>query len=248
MEEFIKVCKALWDSVAPDAFEWDLQTGVVADPDKVHEIHHSGEFFKVKGPLACVPSPQVHPVLLQAGGSPRGIKASARIADHVFAAGKPTKLKVQHRRELDAELVAAGRDPNTVGILWEVILVVGETEAEAKRRADQLLTAIPMEGVGAFLSGTTGYDCSQLPARFKLKELNAEITAKNASPVALIHRMALADDTDLELTREEFFERAIRIATGYDKTLAGTAAQIADHLEEEFEVTAAAGGSWSNIR
>ena len=150
MEEFIKVCKALWDSVAPDAFEWDLQTGVVADPDKVHEIHHSGEFFKVKGPLACVPSPQVHPVLLQAGGSPRGIKASARIADHVFAAGKPTKLKVQHRRELDAELVAAGRDPNTVGILWELILVVGETEAEAKRRADQLLTAIPMEGVGAF--------------------------------------------------------------------------------------------------
>jgi FMN-dependent oxidoreductase (nitrilotriacetate monooxygenase family) len=242
MEEFIGVCKALWDSVSPDAFQWDLESGVVADPDKVHEINHNGEFFKVKGPLGCVPSPQVHPVLLQAGGSPRGIRASARIADHVFAAGKPTKLKVQHRRELDAELTALGRDPSAIGILWEVILVVGETEAEARRRADQLLNAIPMEGVGAFLSGFTGFDFSHLPARFKLKELNAEITAKNASPVALIHRMALADDTDSELTREEFFERAVRIATGYDKTLAGTAAQIADHLEEEFEATGSRGG------
>ncbi len=44
-----------------------------------------------------------------------------------------------------------------------------------------------------------------------------------------------------ELTREEFFERAIKIATGYDKTIAGTAKQIADHLEEEFEAT---GSRW----
>ncbi len=78
---------------------------------QVHEINHVGDFFKVKGPPAGAPSPQVHPVLLQAGGSPRGIKASAHIADHVFAAGTPTELKVQHRKELDAELVAQGRGP-----------------------------------------------------------------------------------------------------------------------------------------
>ena len=242
MEEFIDICKALWNSVEPDAFVWDRETGLVCDPDKVHEINHVGEFFKVKGPLACVPSPQISPVLLQAGGSPRGIKASAHIADHVFAAGKPTKLKVQHRKELDAELVGEGRDPNQVGILWEVIVVVDETETEAKRRSAQLLNAIPFEGVGAFISGNTGYDFSKLPGRFKLKELNDQVAASNASPVALIHKMALAEDGDAELTREEFFERAIKIATGYDKTIAGTAKQIADHLEEEFEATGSRGG------
>jgi FMN-dependent oxidoreductase (nitrilotriacetate monooxygenase family) len=242
MEEFIDVCKRLWDSVEPDAFVWDRETGLVADPAKVHEINHSGAFFKVKGPLACVPSPQHHPVLLQAGGSPRGIKASAHIADHVFAAGKPQKLKVKHRQELDAELTAYGRDPAQVGVLWEVIVVVDETEAEAKRRSSQLLNAIPLEGVGAFISGSTGYDFSKLPKRFKLDDLNAEITAKNASPVALVHRMALADDSGSEMTREEFFEKAIKIATGYDKTIAGTAAQVADWMEEEFEATGSRGG------
>jgi FMN-dependent oxidoreductase (nitrilotriacetate monooxygenase family) len=242
MEEFIVVCKALWDSVAPDAFVWDRETGIVADPAKIHEINHVGQFFKVKGPLACVPSPQQHPVLLQAGGSPRGIKASAQIADYVFGAGKPTKLKVQHRKELDTELTALGRDPAKVGILWEVIVVVDETEVEAKRRSAQVLNAIPFEGVGAFISEMNGYDFSKLPARFRLRELNDEIAATNASPVALLHRMALADDADSELTREEFFERALKIATGYDKMVVGTAAQVADHLEEEFELTGSRGG------
>jgi alkanesulfonate monooxygenase SsuD/methylene tetrahydromethanopterin reductase-like flavin-dependent oxidoreductase (luciferase family) len=208
----------------------------------VKAINHVGEFFKVKGPLSCVPSPQGRPLLIQAGGSPRGIKASAHIADYVFGAGKPTKLKVKHRQELDVELKAKGRDPRTVGILWEVIVVVEESEIEAKRRKEQLLKAIPFEGVGAFISGNTGYDFSKLPARFTLRELNEEITRTQASPVALVHKMAFADDGDAELTREEFFVRAMKIATGYDKTIAGTAAQIADILEEEFEATGSRGG------
>jgi alkanesulfonate monooxygenase SsuD/methylene tetrahydromethanopterin reductase-like flavin-dependent oxidoreductase (luciferase family) len=70
MEEFIDVCKALWASVAPDAFVWDRETGVaVDDPSKVQPIDHAGKYFKVKGPLSCVPSPQRRPVLIQAGGS-----------------------------------------------------------------------------------------------------------------------------------------------------------------------------------
>lgn len=242
LEEFIEVCKKLWDSVAPDAFVWDRETGFVADPDKIHAINHAGTFFKVKGPLACVPSPQHHPVILQAGGSPRGIKASAKVADMVFGAGKPLKLKMQHRTDLDAALVDCGRDPASVGVLWEVIVVVDETEAEARRRASQLLNAIPFEGVGAFISGNTGYDFSKLPKRFKLADVNAEIAARQASPVALLHRMALSEDGDAEMTREDFFEKAVKIATGYDKVIAGTAAQIADRLEEEFEATGSRGG------
>jgi len=34
----------------------------------------------------------------------------------------------------------------------------------------------------------------------------------------------------------------MKIATGYDKTIAGTAAQVADQLEEEFEATGSRGG------
>jgi len=120
MEEFVAVCKALWASVDPDAFVWDRETGVVIpDPTKVRPINHAGAFFKVKGPLSCVPSPQGRPVLIQAGGSPRGIKASAQFADCIFAALKPRKMNIRHREELDAQLKAAGRDPSKVGILWD---------------------------------------------------------------------------------------------------------------------------------
>jgi FMN-dependent oxidoreductase (nitrilotriacetate monooxygenase family) len=243
MEEFVQVCKALWASVEPDAFVWDRETGVVIpDPKKVQPINHAGAFFKVKGPLSCVPSPQGRPVLIQAGGSPRGIKASAQFADCIFAALKPRKMNIRHREELDAQLKAAGRDPSKVGILWDLVLVVGETSEEAKRRKEQLLTTIPFEAAGAFISHQAGYDFSRIPARFKLKDLNAEITATNASPVGFVHQLALHLGEDAELTREEFFEHGMKAATGYNHTIAGSAAEIADFLEEEFDATGSRGG------
>jgi hypothetical protein len=72
MEEFVDVCKALWASVDADAFVWDRARGLVADPAKVRAINHVGRFFKAKGPLSVPPSPRGRPVLIQAGGSPRG--------------------------------------------------------------------------------------------------------------------------------------------------------------------------------
>jgi FMN-dependent oxidoreductase (nitrilotriacetate monooxygenase family) len=242
MEEFIDVCKALWDSVEPDAFKWDRVTREVGDPRKVHPIDHVGTYFKVKGPLNTVPSPQGHPVLIQAGGSPRGIRASAHFADYVFGAPKPLKLQVQHRHDLDAALIAEGRNPAEIGILWDILLVVGETEGEAKARRETLLTAIPREAAGAFISHQTSYDFSKLPARFTPGEINEQIAAQQASPVGLVHRLAVEIGERTEITREEFFEYGLRTATGYNSTVAGSATQVADHLEEQFEATGSRGG------
>jgi len=243
MEEFIDVCKALWDSVGRDAFVWDRDTGVVCDPKKVHAINHKGRFFKVRGPLNVVPSPQGRPVLVQAGASPRGIKASAYFADHVFGAGSaPLKVKIAHRQALDAELKAQGRDPESVGILWGASLIIGETEQDAIARREGLLKMIPREGVGPYLSHNIGYDFSKLPAKFTLDDLNKEIAARQASPVGFVHQLAVKLGGSTEITREEFFEHGLRNATGYDRTVVGTAAKVADQLEEVFEATGSRGG------
>ena len=45
-----------------------------------------------------------------------------------------------------------------------------------------------------------------------------------------------------EITREEFFEHGLKNATGYDRTVVGTAAKVADQLEETFEATGSRGG------
>jgi alkanesulfonate monooxygenase SsuD/methylene tetrahydromethanopterin reductase-like flavin-dependent oxidoreductase (luciferase family) len=242
MEEFTTVCRMLWDSAEPDAMLWDRATGRVGDPAKIHDVKHEGRFFKVAGPLNTPPSPQGRPMLIQAGGSPRGIRASAFVADHVFGADMALELQVKQRAMLDEALVAQGRDPETVGILWQTPIVVAETEREALARRDLMLTAIPEEAVGAYLSYNCGYDFSTLPQRFTLKALHAEIVASQASPMGFLLELSHKIGADAELTRKEFFEHGLREAVNYDTTLAGSPTQLADRLEEAFEATGSRGG------
>ena len=242
MEEFIAVCRMLWDATEADAMLWNDATGHVGDPAKVHGVSHRGRFFKVEGPLNTPPSPQGRPVLIQAGGSPRGIRASAYVADHVFGADMALAAQVQQRQALDEALVTLGRDPAGVGILWQTPIVVRETEREAHAQRDLLLTAIPPEAAGVYLSYNAGYDFSTLPEAFTLAELQAEIVASQASPVGFVHHLAQKLGADSRITRAEFFEHGLREATSYDTTIAGTPEQLADVLEDSFAATGSRGG------
>ncbi len=242
MEEFIDVCRALWDSVEPDAMLWDEETGQVGDPAKVHDVEHRGRFFKISGPLNTPPSPQGRPILLQAGSSPRGIRACAYVADMAFAPDMPLTLQIAQRKALDEAVAALGRDPQSMGIVWQQPCVVAETEREAVERRELLLNAIPPEGVGVYLSHNSGYDFSTLPQRFKIGDLHREIIASQASPGGFLRELAARFGAETEITREEFFDYGRLFATSYTRTIAGTAAQVADRLEEAFEATGSRGG------
>jgi FMN-dependent oxidoreductase (nitrilotriacetate monooxygenase family) len=242
MEEFIDVCRMLWDSVEPDAMLWDHASGRVGDPAKVHDVEHRGKFFKVSGPLNTPPSPQGRPLLLQAGGSPRGIRAAAYVADMAFGADMPLALQVAQRKALDAAVAALGRDPQSMGIVWQQPTVVAETAREAIAHRERLLTMIPPEGAGVYLSHNAGYDFSTLPQLFTLGELHKEIVASQASPVGFVRELIVKLGADTEITRKEFFEHGMRFATSYERTIAGTAAQVADYMEEAFEATGSRGG------
>lgn len=242
LEEFIDVCRALWTSVEPDAFVWNRKTGIVADPTKVRAINHVGEYFKVRGPLSVIPSPQRQPVILQAGGSPRGTRAAAHVADHVFGMARAVPSMVKQRNDLDAALVAEGRDPEKVGILWSTSVIVAETEQEALALKESMLADLPEDAVGVWLSHNTGFDMGALPPRFTLAEVQERIVAANASPVGYIHILAQEIGDHTEITREEFFHHGVRAATGYNTTVASSAAKVADQLEEMFEATGSRGG------
>ncbi|WP_061961429.1 NtaA/DmoA family FMN-dependent monooxygenase [Demequina flava] len=242
MEEFVKVCQELWDSVEPDAIVADRETGRFADPSKVHPINHDGEFFKVKGPLSSVPSPQGRPVLIQAGNSPRGIAASAKFADLVFGAGSGLASQLRHRDALDAALTAEGRNPSQVGILWSVQAVVGRSDDEARARLAETLEFWDEEAVGAYLSHNAGYDFSDLPDTIVLGELGELIRAQQASPGGLVGSLLEEFGADYQMSKDEFFERGWRHATHYDHVVCGTAEAVADTLEENFEATGSRGG------
>ena len=242
MEEFVDACRKLWDSAEPDAMLWDRVSGRVSDPSKLHDVSHRGRFFKVEGPLNTPPSPQGHPVMIQAGGSPRGIRASAYVADHVFGQDMDLALQVKQRHALDEALTAIGKDPAMTGILWQTPIIVRETGAEAHAQKELMLTTIPREAVGAYISYNNGYDFSTLPERFTISELHDEIIAANASPIGFVYQLGHTLGRETQITRTEFFEHALKNATSYDTTLAGSVTEVADMLEERFEATGSRGG------
>src|SRR5690606_37045132 len=84
-EEYMHVVYKLWEESWEDnAVLRDIERGIWADPDKVHEINHIGERYSVKGAHQVEPSPQRSPVIFQAGSSPAGRSFAAKHAEMQF--------------------------------------------------------------------------------------------------------------------------------------------------------------------
>ena len=49
-DEFIEVCNRLWDSWENDAIIADAETGIYADPTKVHRVEHNGKILSLQQP------------------------------------------------------------------------------------------------------------------------------------------------------------------------------------------------------
>ena len=157
--EFIEVCRKLWDSWEPDAVVMDREAGVFADPAKVHRIEHVGPFFKSRGPLNVVRSPQNGPAILQAGTSPKGRTFAARYADAIFAiqpniaGAKAYYEDIKSDRERGAQ---AGGLQDPVRHPADPRPDVGGGAGEAGQHNE----LVPLEGGLAILSGDLDFDLS----------------------------------------------------------------------------------------
>jgi FMN-dependent oxidoreductase (nitrilotriacetate monooxygenase family) len=138
-DEYVDLVCRLFDSWDPDAVVKDRATGTYADHTKVHAIHFEGKFFKCRGPLNTVRAPQGRPVFVQAGGSPRGRAFAARHADSIIAVGNGIEGMKLYRDDVRRHAVAAGRDPDDIKVLFLVNPILGETDAEAHARHQQMI-------------------------------------------------------------------------------------------------------------
>ena len=164
-DEFADVVIRLWESWDADAIVLDRETPVFADGTKVHPLHHKGQYYEVRGPLNAPRSPQVRPVLCQAGGSPRGQLFAARWADTIIAAAESIAEMRQFRLDVRARAVAAGRDPDRVKILFLAYPIVDTTMAAAqeRRQAERDDAAQHLEMYLASMSRLSGIDFSKYP-------------------------------------------------------------------------------------
>lgn len=237
-EEFLDVLRGLWDGWEPGALIGDQGSGRFADPAKIHPLGHDGEFFAVRGPLSVPASPQGRPVVVQAGGSPGGVRLAGRHADVVFAVAQTLERAVEFRSEIRAAALAAGRSADAVQVSLGVVVIVAATEDEARRRERELYATIPIEKAVAGLAAQLGLDPATLSPDdvVRLEDLPVPLVEAASGGFQASTRALLAAGP---LPAREIVHRGAGGA-GH-RLLVGSAEQVADDLEHWFRAGAADG-------
>jgi FMN-dependent oxidoreductase (nitrilotriacetate monooxygenase family) len=168
--EFMEVCRKLWSSWDEDAVVMDRDGAVFADAAKVRRIEHAGAFFKSRGPLNVVRSPQDGPAILQAGTSPKGIDFAARYADAIFAIQPRPEDAKRYFDTIKGRMGELGRAPADCKILFGAQPVIGASEAEAREKQDEHNRLVPLEGGMAILSAHADYDLSTIDLEAPMAE------------------------------------------------------------------------------
>tara|TARA_B100001989_G_scaffold186402_1_gene135955 strand:- start:6514 stop:7836 length:1323 start_codon:yes stop_codon:yes gene_type:complete len=163
-EEYLNITKALWDSWSDDAIVDNRASGLYAKIDGIRPIFHSGDYYKVAGPLNVPRCPQGRPVLVQAGSSEVGREFAARHAEAVFTAHLEMATAIDFYKDLKSRAKAQRRDPDSIIILPGFSPIIAGTEAEAKQIAKELNELTDVEVGRKRLTGRFGgYDFSHLP-------------------------------------------------------------------------------------
>lgn len=143
-DEFLEVVLGHWDTWEDDAIVVDKESGLYAEPSKVHRLDYEGQYYKSRGPFTVPRSAQGHPVVIQAGQSPRGREFAARWGELIFVVYPNLEAGKASYAALKASAAERGRDPDSMKITTLLYPVVAETRAEAEdKRA--LYDTLPTE-------------------------------------------------------------------------------------------------------
>jgi FMN-dependent oxidoreductase (nitrilotriacetate monooxygenase family) len=226
-EEYFDVVNQLWDSWESDAVVMDRETHTYADFNKVHTIDFDGKYFKSRGPLNTVPSPQHRPTFLQAGASPRGRQFAAGAADAIIAVGTGVEGMKEYRDDVRARAKASGRNPDDIKLFFVVSPTIAATEEEARAKVARFAAAPNFEEKALVgISSNTEIDFKQ----FDLDEpLPADLTT-NGERGSLEHFMRGDGRPGPKTLRQLVHERTTR---GLE--LVGTPAQVAQKMGEAME-------------
>jgi FMN-dependent oxidoreductase (nitrilotriacetate monooxygenase family) len=221
-DEFLAVVKELW--LSWDRPEGERPEGTLWDETTARRINHHGEFFDVAGPLNVPVGPQGHPVISQAGASDAGLEFAAKHAELVYASVFGKQAALDYGADLRRRARGHGRDPAAIRVLPGLVVVVGDTREEARRRHEALHGAVNEEGLIAdFLRRT-------------------QLEGRNLDPDAVIDPSVFAYDQeqpgavgftksfhDLAVTEEVTIRQIVRRAEGH-RLVVGTPKDIADAI------------------
>ncbi|MGD0196849.1 MAG: LLM class flavin-dependent oxidoreductase [Solirubrobacteraceae bacterium] len=171
-EEYVQVLyKLLEGSWEDDAVIRDIERGIYADPEKIHDIDHMGEFYDVVGPHLSEPSPQRTPLLFQAGASEEGRDFASRNAEAIFIPAPSPEVARGNIEDVRARAARVGRDPSDILFFTGFTFVVGGTEEEAQRKAREFDETASARGYAAHMGGGMGADLAEIDLDAPVGEL-----------------------------------------------------------------------------
>ncbi|MEL0079382.1 MAG: LLM class flavin-dependent oxidoreductase [Rhodospirillales bacterium] len=220
--EFFDVVTGLWDSWADDAFVRDVEKGIFFDPNRLHILDHEGEYLKVRGPLNIARPIQGWPLIVQAGASDAGRQLAAETAEMVFSSARNIPDAQEYFQDIKARAENAGRNPDHLKILPGALVIVGETESEAREKRDLLDSLVHYDSGIASLSIALGHDASKFDPDAPLP--NVPETEASKSGQARVKSLAQAENLTVRQLAGRF--------GGYaGNAFVGTPKSIADQME-----------------
>ncbi|WP_019931044.1 NtaA/DmoA family FMN-dependent monooxygenase [Nocardia sp. BMG111209] len=210
-----------------------------------HDIAHRDEFFDARGLLPLDGSPQGHPLIVQAGGSPQGRDLAGRTANAVFTAEWTLPAGLEHYEQVKQVAARHGRPRSDVAILPGLITVIGSTEAEA---AERYRTARELQGLDqelAILGTQLARDLHTYPVDAPFpQEVLADLDDPNAFTASLGFRESLVRAIGDRLADNPGYtlrDAVLEFGAGGHRRIIGTPEQVADTIEQWFRAGAADG-------
>lgn len=223
-----------WDS---DAILFDKENGVFADPGKVRSYDFQGEWFQTRGTFTVPPSPQGHPVIVQAGQSGRGRQFACEWGEVIFTIQNNVDRGVQVRNEMRKEAAQQGRDPDTIAICPAVYVTTGETQAIAEDKYAYVNNlAKPIDGL-TLLSEVLNFDFAT--KGYDEPFTDEELGSINGLRGILDKVVRLSGKSNPTL--KDFVDHSGRGTVHEAPHIVGDPKQVADELEKWFTEGAADG-------
>jgi FMN-dependent oxidoreductase (nitrilotriacetate monooxygenase family) len=225
--EVLDLCMAQWKSWDADALVMDKANGRFIDRTKIECLDRTGKYVGMKGIFTVPPSPQGHPVIMQAGSSPRGRDFAAEWGEIVFTLQHTLSDMKAFYTDLKGRMEKFGRKQDDCAILVSVDPIVGETEEIARAKQVYINDFVDASLGIALASAHTGVDLTAFPIDRPISDMDLEAGARGSLDVIL--QGTLSENLTLGEAAKRFATSALC------PQVVGTAESVADQLQEMFE-------------
>ena len=201
-DEYMALVYKLWEGSWEDgAVQRNRDSGIYADPARVHRVTHRGPQFTVDAMHLSEPSLQRTPVLYQAGSSTRGSRFAATHAECVFLNGQSRAGVQQIVNSIRAQAVQQGRSGADIKVFLGATVITGDTDAQAQEKFAEYQRYASSEAALVHAAASMGIDF----AKYDIDEPIA--TGKSNAIVSNVEAMTRAAGP--QWTRRKLLEQMV---------------------------------------